>query len=76
MIREYDTQNNRILKYMKDYGSINPWQALRDLGVMRLASRISELKSMGYPVERIMVSAKNRYDEPIRYAEYRLKESA
>ena len=76
MAREYDTQNNRILNYIKTFGSITPVQALRDLGVMRLASRISELKSQGYPVEKSMVCALNRYGEPVRYAEYYLKKSA
>lgn len=76
MERTRETQNKRILKYMKDFGSINPMQALRDLAVMRLASRISELKDMGYNVETTLICGVNRYGEPVRYAEYRLKESA
>lgn len=30
-------QCDRILKYIHDFGSINPQQAMYDLGVMRLA---------------------------------------
>ena len=67
-----DTQNQRVFDYMKKYGSINPMQALGDLSVMRLASRISELKDMGVPIVRDMKSSRNRFGEPVRYAEYSL----
>ena len=35
------TQNERILEYMRTEGSITQLDALKELGVMRLASRIS-----------------------------------
>ena len=41
------TQNQRILNYLKEFGSITQLEALKDLGIMRLASRISELRAMG-----------------------------
>ena len=34
---------------MREFGSITQLEALRDLGVMRLASRISEIKKMSDP---------------------------
>lgn len=37
---------------------------------MRLASRISDLKKSGVPIEKEMVSGKNRYGEPTSYARY------
>lgn len=37
------TQNQRILDYIAEFGSITQFEALQDLGVMRLASRISDL---------------------------------
>ena len=40
------TQCERILKYMRDFGSINPMQAMKDLGVMRLAARVADLKNL------------------------------
>lgn len=64
------TQNDRVFKYIHDFGSINPLQALRDLGVMRLASRISDLKELGFDVRKRMVKSENRYGEPVHYAEY------
>ena len=55
------TQCERIVQYMNDFGSITPLDALSDLGVMRLASRISDLRKSGVPIKKEMVSAKNRY---------------
>ena len=66
------TQCERVLQYMQDFGSINPMEALTDLGVMRLASRVSDLRQDGYEIERQIVTTKNRYGEPTHYAEYRL----
>ena len=68
------TQNDKVIMYLQQFGSINPLQALGDLGIMRLASRISDLKSMGYGIEKRMVTGKNRYGESVSYAEYRLKD--
>ena len=68
------TQCERILKYMQDFGSINPQQAMADLGVMRLAARVADLKKAGHPIHRRMVSGKNRYGEAVSFAEYRLED--
>ena len=68
------TQCERILKYMEDFGSITPVQAMTDLGVMRLASRVCDLKRSGHKINRRMVAGKNRYGEAVSYAEYRLEE--
>ena len=68
------TQCERVLKYMHDFGSINPAQAMDDLGVMRLGARIWDLKRAGHPITRKMVKKKNRYGEPVSFAEYRLEE--
>lgn len=69
------TQNDRILSYIEMFGSINPIQALSDLGVMRLASRIADLKRMGYPIRKMMAKSKNRYGETVCYAEYTMEDN-
>lgn len=69
------TQCERVLRYITDFGSITPLQAMADLGCMRLASRISDLKQMGYPIRKRMVAGKNRYRETTHYAEYYLEEN-
>lgn len=66
------TQCQRILDYMIDHGSITQLQALKDLGVFRLASRISELRKNGHQISSEMVQVKNRYGETCRVKKYRL----
>lgn len=68
------TQCERILHYMHTFGSITTREAVNDLGVMRLASRISELKKDGYKIEGQMVTVKNRFGEDCHVKQYRMKE--
>ena len=44
------TQTQRVLDYIRQFGSITAIDAVRDLGVMRLAARISDLKKEGYDI--------------------------
>ena len=67
-------QETRIINYMRDFGSITALDAMKDLGCMRLASRISDLRARGFQIEREMETGKNRYGEKTSYARYRLKE--
>lgn len=65
------TQCSRIIDYLNEFGSITQLEALEDLGIMRLASRISEInKSKEYKIIRKDVSAKNRWGEPVTYGRY------
>lgn len=64
------TQCERIIKYMDDFGSITQREAINDLGVYRLASRISELKQDGYPITSKMEAVKNRYGETSHIKRY------
>ena len=66
-------QNERIIQYMQDFGSITQLEALNDLGVMRLASRISDLKRQGYPIESKIEKVKNRYGECCSIKRYSFK---
>ncbi len=68
------TQTERVEQYMKDFGSITQLDAIRDLGVMRLASRINDMKRQGVRIVKTMESAKNRYGDTTSYARYRLAE--
>ena len=64
------TQCERVLKYMDDFGSISSAEAMNDLGIMRLASRIHDLTRMGTPIIKKMESGKNRYGETVHYMRY------
>ena len=66
------TQCERIIQYMKDFGSITTHQAFTDLGCTRLASRVTDLKRQGYDIKSEFVSGKNRYDETVSYKKYYL----
>lgn len=68
------TQNEKILRHLKENGTIEPMTALKEYGIMRLASRISDLKRLGYHIEKRMVKAQNKYGEAVSYAEYSLME--
>ncbi len=66
------TQCDRVYRYIQDFGSITQYEALTDLGVMRLASRISEIKKRGAKIKKTMKTVKNRYGEKCSVAEYSL----
>lgn len=68
------TQCDKVLEYMKTFGSITQLQALSDIGCMRLASRISDLRQQGVAIGRRMKTSKNRYGEDVYFAEYYLIE--
>lgn len=70
------TQNERIIEYIHKFGSITQLEALRDLGIMRLASRISDLKRLGYPVASKREIVKNRFGEKTPISRYYFKEGA
>ena len=70
------TQNERILKYIEDFGSITDIEAYMDLGIRRLASRIHDLKSLGYPIVSEFEKGKNRYGEKTHFKRYRMLKEA
>ena len=67
------TQCERVLQYMRDFGSITPLDAMRDLAVMRLASRVSDLRKMGYAIKKESRTEKNRYGQSTTFAVYSLE---
>lgn len=75
-MEQKDTQNNRLIQYLELYGSITPLEALADLGIMRLAARISDVKGelakRGVRLKREMVTDKNRFGETVHYMRYRV----
>lgn len=66
------TQAQKVLAYMERFGAITQYEALQDLGVMRLASRISDLKKEGYPIKSEVVAVKNRFGEVCYISQYSL----
>jgi hypothetical protein len=68
------TQCERIVRHIKDHGSITSMEAITEYGILRLASRITDLKSQGIPVKRVMETGKNRYGELVSYARYYMED--
>lgn len=67
------TQNDRVYEYLSEHGTITSLEAITELGVTRLASRINDLKRMGHDITGQMITVKNRFGESVRVKEYKLK---
>lgn len=66
-------QTERILRHLQTFGAITSLDAIQDYGILRLASRISDLRKEGLPIRREMVSGRNRYGEATSFARYSLE---
>lgn len=64
------TQCRRILDYIAVHGGITPMEAIIDLGVFRLASRISEMRKDGIDIKDEWVKVTNRFGETCRVKKY------
>lgn len=64
-----NNQEERIVRFCKDNGSITAWQAMKELGIMRLASRIHDMRSK-YSITDIWVDDINKYGDKVRYKKY------
>lgn len=69
------TQCERIIDYMNQFGSISSFEAFTDLGIVRLASRIHDLKSQGYNISSEIKTSKNRFGEAVSFKVYRLADN-
>ena len=69
------TQCERVLWYMKEFGGITSLEAMRDLGIMRLGSRIHDIKhKLNVDVKRKLITVDNRFGEHSVIAYYYLEE--
>lgn len=66
-------QTERILRHLQTFGAITSLEAIQDYGILRLASRISDLRKEGLPIRSEMVSGRNRYGENTSFARYSLE---
>lgn len=67
------SQAEQVLDYIERFGSISTYEAFRDLGITRLASRIFDLTEQGYDFDREMVTARNRFGDHVNFTRYSLK---
>lgn len=69
------TQCELILRYMEEFGSITPMVAF-EMGITRLAARISDLKADGYKIKTNKVRYTAKDGKKKTYARYSLEEDA
>ena len=70
------TQCEMILHYMRENGSITAWEAMKEIGCMRLGSRICDLRRAGHKITTNSETRKNRWGVQTTYARYTLAEGA
>lgn len=63
------TQQDRVLSYLKQNGSINPLVSLMELSVYRLSDTIFKLR-VHHNIETKMTKITNKFSEPVSYATY------
>ena len=66
------TQRQRVINYIRKFGSITSKEAYNDLGITKLAKRIKELKEQGYEFKTEWERGENRYKEPVSFKKYYL----
>lgn len=71
---EKRSQCEMILKYLQDFGSITPIDALREFGCMRLSARISDLKLKGVPIRSERCKSLGKYGNIVSYSRYVLED--
>jgi hypothetical protein len=69
------TQNEMVLGWLKK-APIGPLEAMKELGIMRLAARIKDLRDDGHKIQTDWNYVIDRYGEERRVARYVLKELA
>lgn len=68
-----DSQNHKVLRWMKERGSITPQDALT-FGCMRLAARIKDLRDGGADIITDTMEYTDTNGKTTRFASYRLLE--
>lgn len=70
---EKETHYDRILRHLKDYGSITSWESFEEYGNTRLSATIFLLRKDGYDIVSEKVGRKNRYGKVVYFAKYTLR---
>ena len=60
-----------ILWYIVKFGSITPMEAFNELGITKLATRISEMKMIGIQFDQAYEGRTNRFGKKVRFMRYR-----
>jgi len=66
------SQKDKVLRHLQQVGSITPLDAFNDYAIMRLTSRICELKDEGHNIKSELISSQNRFGEKVSFSKYTL----
>ena len=76
----YNKQQQRIIDYLRHHGTITPMEAITELGITKIATRIGEINRLaifaeGKPLIKKdgLQSGLNRHGEQCRYMRYSLE---
>jgi hypothetical protein len=69
-------QAERVLFWLKSGQQLTQFEAIESLGILRLASRIDELRQEGHRIETNWTTVRNRFGERCRVASYSIKGEA
>lgn len=67
-------QQSDVYSYMEKHGGITTLEAVEQLGILRLASRINELVKLGIPIEKKRLSYTNKEGKTSHFIQYSLGE--
>lgn len=65
----------RVLNYIKDFGSITTFEAFTELGCTRLSEYIRQLRK-DYFIDDEWILTTNRYGEKVKYKRYWINKGA
>ena len=67
-----ESQNEMILRYLREHHSITQAEATQHCACTRLPSRIYDLRKAGHKIIPNWVEAPNRFGRMVRFKEYML----
>lgn len=68
------TQNEKVLRHLRDRGSITSMEAFQMYGITRLSARISDIKETGVEIYTERQNAKNRDGKTVWFDRYFIRE--
>lgn len=66
-------QQDQVLKYLGRFGSITSLEAIRDLGITRLADVVLKLRKAGHRIDTTEATGKNRWNAKTKFGRYRVE---
>lgn len=66
------TQDDRVLRHLKENNGITSWEAIKEYGITRLSAVIFRLRRSGLTIVNETIYARNRYNEPVHFVRYKL----